>query len=215
MNREDYLMLSGIQHFCFCKRQWALIHIEQVWAENVLTYGGNKFHEKSHNPYIEEARGHYFISRNLPVYSDKLRIYGVSDVVEFLKNDEGIRIKEKKDLYIPYAVEYKYGKEKQSDIDIMQLVAQTMCLEEMFSIKINLGYIYYGRTRRRLEVDVTEELKNKVYKTVNEMYEYFEREEIPVVEYQKHCRSCSLFDICNPKIKSKENCVDMYMDKYV
>ena len=142
--REDeYLMLSGIQHFEFCRRQWALIHIEQQWAENEHTVVGELMHKKAHDPYLTEKRKDVLIARVLPVSSRILGISGECDVVEFHKEDDGIKLHGHRGFYKVYPVEYKKGKPKQSKEDVLQLVAQAMCLEEMFSTEILEGALFY------------------------------------------------------------------------
>lgn len=199
--REDeYLMLSGIQHFEFCRRQWALIHIEQQWAENEHTVVGELMHKKAHDPYLTEKRKDVLIARALPVSSRVLGISGECDVVEFHKEDEGIKLHGRRGLYRVYPVEYKKGKPKQSKEDVLQLVAQTMCLEEMFSTEILEGALFYGETRRRETVEISKELRQQVVDMVKEMHQYYERKYTPQVKYGKHCNACSLKDVCMPKI---------------
>lgn len=199
--REDeYLMLSGIQHFSFCRRQWALIHIEQQWAENVHTVVGELMHKKAHDPYLTEKRKDVIITRALPISSRILGISGECDVVEFHKADEGIKLHGHRGLYEIYPIEYKKGKPKKSAEDILQLVAQVMCLEEMFSTDIPEGALFYGETRRREPVEITEELRQQVRDMVLEMHQYYNRKYTPQVKYSKRCSSCSLYDICMPKM---------------
>lgn len=139
---DDYLMISGIQHFQFCRRQWALIHIEQQWEENVHTVVGELMHKKAHDPYLKEKRKDTLIVRALPVSSRTLGVSGECDIVEFHKCEDGVKLFGHRDLYSIYPVEYKKGKPKKSDEDILQLTAQTMCLEEMFSTRIEEGAIF-------------------------------------------------------------------------
>ena len=114
-NREDeYLMISGIQHFEFCPRQWALIHIEQQWEENVKTIQGNELHKKADQPFLKEKRSGTIISRAMPVHSHELKITGVCDVVEFTQSEDGITLHGREGKWLPRPVEYKHGKEKKS-----------------------------------------------------------------------------------------------------
>lgn len=199
--REDaYLMISGIQHFCYCRRQWALIHIERQWAENVHTVVGELMHKKAHDPYLTEKRKDILIARALPVYSRNLGISGECDVVEFHKKDEGVKLYGHRGFYEVYPIEYKKGRPKDSEEDILQLTAQTMCLEEMFSTRISEGALFYGETRRREPIKITEELRGRVEETVKEMHQYFERKYTPRVKSSRRCNACSLKDICMPKI---------------
>src|SRR5699024_12429345 len=121
-NEDDYLMLSGVQHFEFCKRQWALIHIEQHWEENVKTVEGQQVHRKVDQPFIKEKRKNIVTVRAMPVKSKTLKITGVCDVVEFIKDDQGVDIPKLNGRYIAYPVGYKRGKSKNNDSDILHLV---------------------------------------------------------------------------------------------
>lgn len=209
-NEDDFLMISGIQHFKFCRRQWALIHIEQQWAENVHTVVGELMHKKAHDPYLTEKRKDVLVTRALPVSSRVLGISGECDVVEFHKQEDGVRLYGHRGLFEIYPIEYKKGKPKETEEDILQLAAQVMCLEEMFSCNIPEGAIFYGETRRRESVKITEELRQQVKSMVEEMHQYYDRRYTPQVKYNKRCNSCSLKDICMPKI-GKAVSVKRYM----
>lgn len=195
---EDYLMISGIQHFQFCRRQWALIHIEQQWEENVHTMAGRLMHKKAHDRLLTESRKDVLITRALPVSSRTLGASGECDVVEFHRCEDGVRLVGHRGLYSVYPVEYKKGKPKISDEDILQLAAQTICLEEMFSTTIPEAAIFYGETRRRERVEMTEDLRDRVREMFREMHQYYERRYTPRVKRRKGCNSCSLQDICLP-----------------
>ena len=133
---NNLLNISGIQHFVFCRRQWALIHIEQQWAENLLTVSGEIMHRKAHDNTFSEKRKDIIVSMGMPVSSYELGITGVCDAVEFHKADDGAIIKDYEGLYKIVPVEYKYGEPKENDSDILQVAAQAMCLEEMFCTKL-------------------------------------------------------------------------------
>lgn len=198
---EDYLPLSGIQHFAFCRRQWALIHIEQLWEENSLTVEGNLLHEKAHDPFFTEKRGDVITVRDLSVYSRELGISGQCDVVEFLRDDAGVPLFGRVGRWLPQIVEYKRGKAKLDDCDRSQLALQAMCLEEMLVCpKIEKGSLYYGETRRRESVELTDELRDAVRRMVAEMHEYYDRRYTPRVKPGKSCKNCSLSDKCLPDI---------------
>lgn len=209
---DEYLMISGIQHFKFCRRQWALIHIEQQWAENEHTVIGELMHKKAHDPYLTEKRNDVLVVRALPVSSRILGISGECDVVEFHKQEDGVQLYGHRGLYGVYPIEYKKGKPKESEEDILQLTAQTMCLEEMFSTEISEGAIFYGETRRRQTVNFTDELRQQVKEMTEEMHQYFKRSYTPKVKYGKQCGSCSLKDICMPKL-GKSVTVREYIDQ--
>lgn len=197
---DNYLMISGIQHFQFCPRQWALIHIEQQWEENVHTVVGELMHKKAHDPYLSEKRKDIIIARALPVSSREMGGSGECDVVEFHKEEDGILLHGHRGLYHIYPIEYKKGKPKSSEEDILQLTAQAMCLEEMFSTSIEEGAIFYGETRKRERIFITDELREKVKGMFQEMHQYFERQYTPKVKWSKRCNGCSLKEICLPKL---------------
>ena len=209
-SEDDYLMISGIQHFKFCRRQWALIHVEQQWAENVHTVVGELMHKKAHDPYLAEKRKDILVSRALPIFSHNLGISGECDVVEFHKRDDGVKLYGHRGLYQIYPIEYKKGKPKQSEEDILQLAAQVMCLEEMFSTEIPEGALFYGETRRREKIEFTQVLRKEVRDMFLEMHQYYERRYTPKVKTNKRCNSCSLKDICLPKL-SKTTTVQGYI----
>ncbi|WP_028592956.1 CRISPR-associated protein Cas4 [Paenibacillus massiliensis] len=204
-NEDDYLLLSGIQHFNFCRRQWALIHIEQQWAENVLTIEGDYLHRKADEPLIREKRGNKLVVRALPVQSRELGITGICDVVEFIHDPKGITLAGEDGLYLPCPVEYKRGKPKRNDSDHSQLVAQVMCLEEMMVCDIDTAYLYYDEIKHRVEVVVTEADREKVRASVQEMRQYYERSRTPSAKSGPHCKSCSLNDVCMPDILHKKS----------
>ncbi|KYC84175.1 CRISPR-associated protein Cas4 [Heyndrickxia sporothermodurans] len=204
-DEDDYLMLSGIQHFQFCKRQWALIHIEQQWEENVRTVEGQYLHRKADQPFMREKRGNKLIVRAMPVKSNDLEITGICDVVEFIKDDNGVEINGLDGKYKAYPVEYKRGKPKMNDSDILQLTAQAMCLEEMLLCEINMGYVFYNEIKHRVEVPITQNDKNKVRIIVTQMQDYYKRRHTPKVETGSFCKNCSLQQICLPKLMNKRS----------
>ncbi|MFH7817724.1 CRISPR-associated protein Cas4 [Neobacillus thermocopriae] len=204
-DEDSYLMLSGIQHFQFCKRQWALIHIEQQWEENVRTVEGQNLHQKADQPFIREKRRDKLIVRGMPVKSKELKITGICDVVEFIKDKNGVEIKGEEGKYMAYPVEYKRGKPKKNDEDILQLTAQAMCLEEMLLCEIQKGYIFYHEIKHRVEISLTIELKNKVRSIFKEMQDYYKRRHTPKVKTGSFCNNCSLQNICLPKIMNKRS----------
>ncbi len=213
-NEDEFLQLSGIQHFAFCRRQWALIHIEMQWKENLRTVEGRILHENVHNPEMNEKRGNVIVVRAMPVHSRKMGVSGECDVVEFHKSDKGAHINGREGVYMPVPVEYKRGEPKSDNIDILQLVAQALCLEEMFCTDINYGYIYYGETRHRLKVDFDDEIRNEVVKLFEEMHLYYRRGYTPKVKISKKCNACSLKDLCVP-VLNKNKSVAEYIDKFI
>lgn len=192
---DDYLMLSGLQHFAYCRRQWALIHIEQQWAENERTVDGQIFHSVAHDKARIEKRGELLITRGLPVKSAKLGMSGICDVVEFHKSEEGVSLASYEGLWQPYPVEYKKGLPKLNEADEMQLCGQAICLEEMLLCRIPGGSLFYGENRRREPVEFTEELRGKVYDMAKEMHVLWDKGYTPRVKPQKGCNACSLKEI--------------------
>ncbi|WP_182201019.1 CRISPR-associated protein Cas4 [Paraliobacillus salinarum] len=212
-NKEDnYLMLSGLQHFQFCRRQWALIHIEQQWEENVKTIEGKHLHEKADQPFIREKRGQKLIVRAMPVQSHKLRLNGICDVVEFVQDADGVKLNGIDGLYRAYPVEYKRGKPKKGDEDVLQLVAQAICLEEMLLCSVDKGYFFYNEIKRRVEIPITNDLRNTVIKMSQEMHHYYDKRYTPKVKTGQHCKSCSLQHICLPNLMSKRS-VKSYIER--
>jgi CRISPR-associated exonuclease Cas4 len=193
----DFLQLSGIQHFCFCRRQWALINIEQQWQDNLRTIEGEILHEKAHAGSVEK-RFDILTARSVPVFSRSLGIHGVCDVVEFYRSPEGVSIYSHEGLWLPVPVEYKRGKVKEGLEDILQLCAQAMCLEEMLICSIPTGYLYYGEPRKRQLVTLDEPLRNEVKDMFLEMHEMYRRRYTPKVKPTTKCKACSLRDICLP-----------------
>lgn len=196
--QEDYLALSGIQHFAFCKRQWALIHVEGLWQENYHTAIGRVFHERAHAGGAAQKRGGLITARGVPVHSPTLGISGECDVLEFYSDKMGVKISGREGKYIPCPVEYKKGSPKKTEVDILQLAAQAMCLEEMFCCDIGHGYLFYGQTRHREKIEITQELKKKVADITKQMHELVKRGHTPKVKPTKSCDSCSLADLCLP-----------------
>ena len=168
-NEEDFLQLSGIQHFEFCKRQWALAYIELQWQENVRTVEGKILHENAHDPSLKEKRGDTLIVRAMPIHSREMGVSGECDVVEFQKVKEGIHLAGREGLYKAIPIEYKRGKPKTDDSDILQVAAQALCLEEMLCCTIEYGYIFYGETKHRTKIVFTDEVREKVRRIFAEM----------------------------------------------
>ncbi len=209
---DEFLMLSGLQHYVFCKRQWALIHIEQQWVENFLTTDGNILHDKAHDGASFEKRKDTLISRGMPIHSYELGISGTCDIVEFRKSSEGIPIHGRAEKYKIYPVEYKRGTTKEDNCDKLQVVAQILCLEEMFCCTIDRGYLFYGEMKRRVEVVVDEDIRCETRNLINEMHELFEKKHTPKVKAGKACKACSLENICLPKLTYQKS-VTTYINR--
>lgn len=203
MTQDDDLQLSGIQHFSFCRRQWALIHIEDQWQENGLTAEGRVQHDRVHDESISDFRGGVLTLRGMQIRSDRLRVSGVCDAVEFTPDPDGIALRGREGLWRPCPVEYKHGAGKLGDCDRLQLAAQALCLEEMLCCEIPAGALFYWKTRRRERVEIDAGLREKTERMLREMREYYDRRYTPRVKPGKACESCSLSDVCLPRLLRK------------
>ena len=207
---EEYIQLSGIQHFAFCRRQWALIHVEQQWAENYQTTAGILMHKKAHDESSVEKRGDLIIMRGLRIASRRLGLSGQCDVVEFHRACGGITLSNYDGTWDVVPVEYKRGTEKDGCEDAVQLCAQAICLVEMFLTDIPKGYLFYGENKRRTEVIFDMTLRGQVEKLCEEMHTLYKKGNTLKVKTSKKCRSCSLKDLCLPKLNKKLN-VERYI----
>lgn len=209
---DDYLQIAGIQHFAFCRRQWALIHIEQAWADNFFTIDGTIKHEKVDTGKTDEKIGNKRVLRSLPVISHTLGIRGICDAVELVESDTGEYFSKYDAKYTVIPVEYKRGKSKDDLSDQLQVVAQALCLEEMLGIEIAEGALFYHETRRREVVPLTEAIRDYVKQMVAEMNQYYTRQYTPKVKVTKRCKACSLQNLCLPEL-SKVKSATEYMQR--
>ena len=205
---EEFLQLSGLQHFKFCRRQWAFIHIEQLWAENYRTVDGTLLHQRAHNTELRETRGDLIITRGMAVLSPTLGISGQCDVVEFRRDPLGIPLAGQEGLWRPFPVEYKRGAPSKRGADELQLCAQAMCLEEMLCTDIPAGALYYGETRHRQAVAFSGQLRAEVQTCLAEMHDLFRRGHTPKVKPTKSCGACSLKDLCLPRLINAQPVTD-------
>jgi len=205
-SEDDLIPLSALQHLSFCERQCALIYIEQVWNENRATAEGRIMHERVHEEQ-RESRGDVRIEYGIPLRSTKLGLIGKADVVEFHRLD--------KETWQPFPVEYKRGKPKLDHCDMIQLCAQAMCLEEMLSISIPKGAIFYGRTRRRLDVTFDDALRKETEEAAEHAHKLIASGKTPPPVYEKRCKSCSLIEECIPKTIEKKSSVKHYLARMV
>lgn len=200
---SDFLALSGLQHFAFCPRQWALIHIEQQWQENVRTMEGRLMHERAHDDAARERRGDLLILRGLAVSSTSMGLSGQCDVVECRRCPDGVPLRGEKGLWRLYPVEYKRGKPKAHQADEIQLCAQAMCLEEMLATNIPEGALYYGEPKRRTVVPLTSELREQTRALAAQMHRLFARGHTPKAKWTKACKSCSMEEVCQPLLAKR------------
>lgn len=214
-DEDDMLMLSGIQHFAFCPRQWALIHIEQQWEENRLTTEGRIQHEHVDDPFYRAKVGDYVILRHLSIASKELGLYGITDAVELHPStiaEDAIQHPRYPGYWKPFPIEYKHGHAKPDERDVVQLVAQAMCLEEQYNIQIPFGAIFYWETNRRETIHITDQKKEMTRQYAQEMHKIFATGIIPAAELKSHCRQCSLNNICLPNVQ-KQAKVETYLKK--
>ncbi len=204
---EDLLPLSGIQHFAFCPRQWALIHVENQWVENLGTAEGRLVHQRVDDPYYSESRGQLKVERAIPLVSRKLGLYGVADLMEIIEENNG----NKKSYAL---VEYKRGKPKVDDRDQVQLCAQAICIEEMQNIKLEYGFFYYDMVKHRQKVNFTLQLRVRVQELAEAMHYFFSNGITPVVKKSSKCKHCSLLDICLPKLEKLNGKANNYLANY-
>ena len=202
---DDLLPLSGLQHLLFCERQCALIHIEQLWAENRFTAEGRVMHERVHKV-DRESRGKSRVEYSMSLRSLRLGLIGKADVVEFHRNSDPSAKK-----WRPFPVEYKRGKPKKANFDRVQLCAQALCLEEMLDIGVNSGALFYGKTRHRKDVLFDDDLRSETEKTARRFHRLFEGGKTPKAIYTKRCDSCSMKGLCLPKTVNKAKSIERYL----
>lgn len=203
---EELLQLSGLQHILYCKRQCALIHLEQLWADNFFTAKGIVMHDKAHENKYEYKKG-VIIERDVYLKSYALGLVGKSDVIEFHKS--------KNSQLTPFPVEYKSGKAKNDNTDKVQLCAQALCLEEMLNTQILKGALYYGKTHSRLEVDFNKSLRDETIMLSKEFHDLMESKITPKAEYSKKCDNCSFKELCLPEIFGKKRSVKEYLKNII
>lgn len=199
----DFVALSALQHYVFCPRQCALIHLEQVWSENLYTAEGREMHERADSAVTSYREG-VKVTRSVPLRSTVLGVSGVADVVEWHRQ---------KDEYQPFPVEYKRGKPKKHDADKVQLCAQALCLEEMRSCTILSGALFYGQTMHRLDVVFDEELRSKTSAAAAGVHELFACGLTPHPEFGPKCKQCSLVEQCLPEVLDRPGTAKRYVQK--
>lgn len=205
-SEDELLPLSALQHFVFCPRQCALIHIEQIWVENMFTAEGRIMHDKVHEVGTEN-RGNIKIVRDVTLRSLELGLSGKADVVEFHKQSDGNTV--------PFPVEYKRGKPKLDNCDKVQLCAQALCLEEMLKVRILEGALFYGKIRHRQDVRFDEALRNETKETVSRLHKFIKYRITPKPNYTEKCDSCSFVNLCLPKTIEKNISIKGYLDKEI
>ncbi|MGE4402372.1 MAG: CRISPR-associated protein Cas4 [Desulfobulbus sp.] len=204
-SEDNLVMISALQHYLFCRRQCALIHIEQQWLENRLTAEGRILHERVHGG-GRESRRTLRVEFDVPIRSLRLGVIGRADIVEFHRQENG--------LWRPLPVEYKRGRPKKDDSDRVQLCAQGICLEEMLECAVPEGALYYGEKKRRTAVAFDTGLREKTAQTAAAVHDLLAKGKTPPSQYDKRCESCSFMPVCLPKVATRKQ-VGKYLQKMV
>ncbi|HID28486.1 MAG TPA: CRISPR-associated protein Cas4 [Desulfobacterales bacterium] len=205
---DDLLPLSALQHLLFCERQCALIHVEQAWNENLFTAEGRIMHERVHEA-NRESRGNVRIEFGMPLRSLRLGLVGKADVVEFHRKPASRNAKSRE--WQPFPVEHKRGKPKADNCDKVQLCGQALCLEEMLGVEIPCGALFYGKTRRRRDVDFDHALRQETESAAKRLHALIESGQTPNPVHTPKCKSCSLLNACLPKTIEKRHSVKEYL----
>ena len=209
---DDLLPLSALQHLLFCERQAALIHVERVWAENPFTIEGKYLHDRVDSGQAE-SRGDLRIARGLPLRSFRLGLSGKADAVELHRlsaGEPGATLPGVPGAWRPFPVEYKRGRPKRHRADEVQLCAQALCLEEMLGTAVPAGALFYGQTRRRLEVAFGAGLRRETEEAAARMHELFDSGVTPPPVREPKCDQCSLLEICMPAAPARS--AQRYLD---
>jgi CRISPR-associated exonuclease Cas4 len=224
-SEDDLLPISALADVVFCERRAALHHLEGIWEDNVFTVEGTFLHQKVDGKDRVESRGDLRVERGLRLRSLRLGLTGKADVVEFHRlaeaeaasGDEsgalpvGIRLAGARGLWQPFPVEYKRGRLRREEGYEVQLCAQALCLEEMLSVAVPVGAVFYGQPRRRLEVTFSEELRRETESAAARLHELTRAGKTPPARYEKKCESCSLISLCMPKTTGGRKSVDRYL----
>jgi CRISPR-associated exonuclease Cas4 len=193
----ESVMISALEHYSYCPRQCALIHIEQTFDENIYTLRGNLAHERVDQT-ISRNEDEMRVERGLSLWSKQLGLTGRADIVEF--HDE-----------IPYPVEYKQGQRRDWQYEAIQLCAQALCLEEMLGLPVPKGAIYYCSSRVRREIILDETLRVTVQQVTQEVRALLAGKTLPAAVNDQRCKKCSLIDSCLPQVMIKANHFQWYL----
>lgn len=200
---DDMLMLSGIQHFVYCPRQWALIHLDQVWEDNRLTAEGEVLHKNVDNPMLRQKDRETITLRSVNIASRQLGLYGISDAIELTESSElenTITHPKYPGRWKVLPVEYKHGKKKFDKCDEAQVMAQGICLEEQYGIHLYMGAVFYSETRSREYIEFTSDLRQFTIQCAEQMHEFYRSRKLPEIADKHKCKNCSLKDICMPEL---------------
>lgn len=206
MDDDELIPISALQHYLYCPRQCALIHVERLWAENRQTAEGRLLHERADQPQVEQRHGVRTVTA-MPLSHPELGITGVADVVEFHTSESGER---------PYPVEYKRGRPKAHRADEVQLCAQALCLEAIFGTKVKEGALFYGMPRRRTIVTFDDALRQLTLEVINATREMIRAGRTPLASYEaKRCDACSLIDLCQPRLLGRAGSVEAWLRRQI
>lgn len=183
---QDLIPISALEHYAYCPRQAALIHVEMVWDENLYTQRGRFVHEQVDQPGVETL-GEIRVERSLPLWSRRWGLVGKADIVEF----HGLT---------PYPVDYKHGPRRRREHDDLQVCAQAVCLEEMTGQKVPCGAIFHASSQHRREVVCDQALRRRLQEAVVHLREILRRSTLPPAPNDKRCRQCSLKSSCLPAV---------------
>ncbi|MGI6458012.1 MAG: CRISPR-associated protein Cas4 [bacterium] len=221
-SEDELIPISTLQHYAFCPRRVGLVFIERLWGENVATLEGMQLHKKTERGKAEWVNG-VWVTRSLPLRSLELGLVGVADVVEFHPRRSPPRghsraapdLRQLNDEWTLLPVEYKRGRLRNEEGYILQLCAQAICLEEMLQTPIASGAIFFGRTKRRLDITFDTELRQKTIDTIELIRHLFQENRTPAAHYEKKCPFCSLFNICNPQLLKTERSIRLYLNSFM
>lgn len=199
---DSLIQLSALQHYVYCPRQCALIHLEQAWTENVFTAEGRLLHEKADSGKVE-TRKDVKIVTGLLLCSSTLGVSGKADAVEFHRSGK---------VWLPYPVEYKRGRPKKHNADRIQLCAQAICLEEMLDAEVPEGALFYGKTRRRVVVKIDDALREETKHISESVHGLFEHGQMPPPVADERCKECSFLEECLPFTLSAKSKASRYLD---
>ncbi|OPY12369.1 MAG: PD-(D/E)XK nuclease superfamily protein [Syntrophus sp. PtaB.Bin138] len=205
-SEDDLLPLSALQHLLFCERQCALIHVEQTWVENLYTAEGRIMHERV-DAGRSESRGDVRVVSGMPLRSLRLGLSGKADVVE-LHRESG---ETGEALWRPFPVEYKRGRPKKEAWDKVQLCAQAQCLEEMMQVGVPRGALFYGKTRRRVDVAFDADLRRKTEEAARRLHDLIASGVTPRAHYNEKCESCSFLSFCLPMVTDGSRSAARYL----
>lgn len=186
MEDDELVQISALEHFSYCKRQYALIYVEQVFEQNIFTVRGNFAHERTDES-IERQEGGMRVERALPLWSQRFGLVGRADTVEFHGD-------------VPYPIEYKVGQKRLWHHEAIQVCAQALCLEEMFGVEVPLGAIYYCASRTRREVIFDQSLRTTTIEMIDAVRALQHSSRLPAAVQDERCEECSLKEACMPGV---------------